>query len=70
MIIVPYKNSPEMAVALLRNDMQMQVEFPPAMQGQVKVHGPPYSQAMPSKACSTVRPPTAMSRNSAVTPRA
>jgi tripartite-type tricarboxylate transporter receptor subunit TctC len=33
--IVPYKNSPDIVVALLRNDMQMLVEFPPAVQGQV-----------------------------------
>jgi len=33
--IVPYKNSPEIVVALLRNDVQMLVEFPPAIQGQV-----------------------------------
>jgi tripartite-type tricarboxylate transporter receptor subunit TctC len=33
--IVPYKNSPEIVIALLRNDVQMLVEFPPAIQGQV-----------------------------------
>ena len=33
--IVPYKNSPEIVVALLRNDVQMLVEFPPAVKGQV-----------------------------------
>jgi tripartite-type tricarboxylate transporter receptor subunit TctC len=33
--IVPYKNSPDIAVALLRNDVQMMVDFPPAVQGQV-----------------------------------
>ena len=33
--IVPYKNSPDIVVALLRNDVQMMVEFPPAVQGQV-----------------------------------
>jgi tripartite-type tricarboxylate transporter receptor subunit TctC len=33
--IVPYKNSPDIVVALLRNDVQMLVEFPPAIQGQV-----------------------------------
>ncbi|MGE5164360.1 MAG: Bug family tripartite tricarboxylate transporter substrate binding protein [Sphingobacteriales bacterium] len=33
--IVPYKNSPDIVVALLRNDVQMQVDFPPAVQGQV-----------------------------------
>ena len=33
--IVPYKTSPEIVVALLRNDMQLMVDFPPATQGQV-----------------------------------
>ena len=33
--IVPYKNSPDIVVALLRNDVQMMVDFPPAVQGQV-----------------------------------
>jgi tripartite-type tricarboxylate transporter receptor subunit TctC len=33
--IVPYKNSPDIVVALLRNDVHMQVDFPPAVQGQV-----------------------------------
>ena len=33
--IVPYRNSPDIVVALLRNDVQMLVEFPPAVQGQV-----------------------------------
>ena len=33
--IVPYKNSPDIVVALLRNDVQMMVEFPPAVKGQV-----------------------------------
>jgi len=33
--IVPYKNSPDIVIALLRNDVQMLVEFPPAIQGQV-----------------------------------
>ena len=33
--IVPYRNSPDIVVALLRNDMQMLVEFPPAVKGQV-----------------------------------
>ncbi|HZP76985.1 MAG TPA: tripartite tricarboxylate transporter substrate binding protein [Pseudolabrys sp.] len=33
--IVSYKNSPDVVVALLRNDVQMLVEFPPAIQGQV-----------------------------------
>jgi tripartite-type tricarboxylate transporter receptor subunit TctC len=34
-VIVPYKNSPDIVVALVRNDVQMLVEFPPAIQGQV-----------------------------------
>jgi len=33
--IVPYKNSPDIVIALLRNDVQMMVEFPPAIKGQV-----------------------------------
>ncbi len=33
--IVPYKTSPDIVVALLRNDVQMMVDFPPAVQGQV-----------------------------------
>jgi tripartite-type tricarboxylate transporter receptor subunit TctC len=33
--IVPYKRSPDIVVALLRNDVQMMVEFPPSVQGQV-----------------------------------
>jgi putative tricarboxylic transport membrane protein len=33
--IVPYKNSPDIVVALLRNDMQMMIDFPPAVAGQV-----------------------------------
>jgi len=33
--IVPYKNSPDIVVALLRDDVQMMVDFPPAVQGQV-----------------------------------
>lgn len=34
-VIVPFKNSPDVVVGLLRNDVQMLVEFPPAIQGQV-----------------------------------
>jgi tripartite-type tricarboxylate transporter receptor subunit TctC len=34
-VIVPYKNSPDVVVSVLRNDAQMLVEFPPAIQGQV-----------------------------------
>jgi tripartite-type tricarboxylate transporter receptor subunit TctC len=33
--IVPYKASPDIVVALLRNDVQMLIEFPPAVKGQV-----------------------------------
>ena len=33
--IVPYKNSPDIVVALLRDDIQMIIDFPPAVQGQV-----------------------------------
>jgi tripartite-type tricarboxylate transporter receptor subunit TctC len=33
--IVVYKNSPDIVVALLRNDIQMMIDFPPAVQGQV-----------------------------------
>jgi tripartite-type tricarboxylate transporter receptor subunit TctC len=33
--IVPYKTSPDIVVALLRNDVQLMVDFPPAVQGQV-----------------------------------
>jgi len=33
--IIPYKNSPDIVVALLRNDVQLMIDFPPAVQGQV-----------------------------------
>ncbi|HVZ51174.1 MAG TPA: tripartite tricarboxylate transporter substrate binding protein [Pseudolabrys sp.] len=33
--VVPYKNSPDIVVALLRNDVQMLIDFPPTIQGQV-----------------------------------
>jgi tripartite-type tricarboxylate transporter receptor subunit TctC len=33
--IVPYKNSPDVVVALLRNDIQLLVDFPPAIRGQI-----------------------------------
>ncbi len=33
--IVVYKNSPDIVVALLRHDIQMMIDFPPAVQGQV-----------------------------------
>jgi tripartite-type tricarboxylate transporter receptor subunit TctC len=35
-VIVPYKNSPDVVVSVLRGDTQMLVEFPPAIAGQVK----------------------------------
>lgn len=34
-VIVPYKNSPDIVVGLLRNDVQMMLDFPPAVKGQV-----------------------------------
>jgi tripartite-type tricarboxylate transporter receptor subunit TctC len=33
--IVPFRNSPDIVVGLLRDDMQMMVDFPPAVKGQV-----------------------------------
>jgi len=33
--VVVYKNSPDIVVALSRNDVQMMIDFPPAVQGQV-----------------------------------
>src|SRR3954462_14210050 len=33
--IVPFRNSPDIVVALLRDDMQMMVDFPPAVKAQV-----------------------------------
>jgi tripartite-type tricarboxylate transporter receptor subunit TctC len=36
MVIVPYKNSPDIVVALLRGDVDATLEFTPAVQGQVK----------------------------------
>jgi len=35
MQVVVYKTSPDIVVALLRNDVQMMIDFPPAVQGQV-----------------------------------
>ena len=35
LVIVPYKNSPDVVVSVLRGDTAMLVEFPPAIQGQV-----------------------------------
>ena len=34
--IVTFKNSPDVVVSLLRNDVQMLVDFPPALKGQVE----------------------------------
>jgi tripartite-type tricarboxylate transporter receptor subunit TctC len=34
-VIVPFKRSPDVVVGLLRNDVQMLIEFPPAIKGQV-----------------------------------
>jgi tripartite-type tricarboxylate transporter receptor subunit TctC len=34
-VIVPFKTSPDIVISLLRNDIQMLVEFPPAIRGQV-----------------------------------
>ena len=34
-VIVPFKTSPDIIVSLLRNDVQLMVEFPPSVQGQV-----------------------------------
>ncbi|MBV9457846.1 MAG: tripartite tricarboxylate transporter substrate binding protein [Bradyrhizobium sp.] len=33
--IVPFRTSPDIVVGLLRNDVQMMVDFPPALKGQV-----------------------------------
>ncbi|HEU4662239.1 MAG TPA: tripartite tricarboxylate transporter substrate binding protein [Pseudolabrys sp.] len=37
-VIVPFKNSPDIVVGLLRNDVQMQIDFQPAVQGQLNSH--------------------------------
>ncbi|HET7848799.1 MAG TPA: tripartite tricarboxylate transporter substrate-binding protein, partial [Pseudolabrys sp.] len=37
-VIVPFKNSPDIVVGLLRNDVQMQIDFQPAIQGQLNSH--------------------------------
>ncbi len=34
-VIVPFKRSPDIVLALERNDVQMLIEFPPALKGQV-----------------------------------
>jgi tripartite-type tricarboxylate transporter receptor subunit TctC len=36
LVIVPYKNSPDIVVALLRGDVDATLEFPPSIEGQVK----------------------------------
>ena len=49
--IVPYKNSPDIVVALLRNDVQLMIDFPPAVAGQVadkKLHILASSSPQPS----------------------
>ena len=33
-LIVPFKTSPDIVVALLRNDVQMLIEFPPAVRAR------------------------------------
>jgi tripartite-type tricarboxylate transporter receptor subunit TctC len=53
--IVPFRNSPDIVVGLLRNDVQMMVDFPAAVKGQVDdgklrllaTSGPKRSPAMP-----------------------
>ena len=34
-VIVPFRRSPDIVLSLLRNDVQMLIEFPPAIKGQV-----------------------------------
>lgn len=34
--IIPYKSSPDIVIAMLRNDVQLMLDFPPAMAGQVE----------------------------------
>jgi tripartite-type tricarboxylate transporter receptor subunit TctC len=34
-VIVPFRRSPDITVSLLRNDVQMLIEFPPAIKGQI-----------------------------------
>ena len=59
-LIVPYKNSPDIVVALLRNDVQMLVEFPPAVKGQVGGRRPAGSGDFGDRSarppCRTCRP--------------
>jgi tripartite-type tricarboxylate transporter receptor subunit TctC len=54
--IVPFRNSPDIVVGLLRNDVQMMVDFPAAVKGQVDdgklrllaTSGPKRSASMPN----------------------
>jgi tripartite-type tricarboxylate transporter receptor subunit TctC len=54
--IVPFRNSPDIVVGLLRNDIQMMVDFPPAVKGQaddgklrlLATSGPKRSPSMPN----------------------
>jgi tripartite-type tricarboxylate transporter receptor subunit TctC len=54
--IVPFRNSPDIVVGLLRNDVQMMVDFPSAVKGQVDdgrvrllaTSGPKRSPSMPN----------------------
>jgi tripartite-type tricarboxylate transporter receptor subunit TctC len=54
--IIPFRNSPDIVVGLLRNDIQMMVDFPPAVKGQVDdgkllllaTSGPKRSPSMPN----------------------
>ena len=54
--IVPFRNSPDIMVGLLRNDVQMMVDFPAALKGQVDdrklrllaTSGPKRSPSMPN----------------------
>ena len=56
--IVPFRNSPDIVVGLLRNDVQMMVDFPAAVKGQVDdrklkllaTSGPKRSPSMPDLA--------------------
>ena len=55
-VIVTFKNSPDAVVSLLRNDVQMIIDFPPAIQGQINdgklrvlaSSGPKREAAMPN----------------------
>jgi tripartite-type tricarboxylate transporter receptor subunit TctC len=54
--IIPFRNSPDIVVGLLRSDIQMMVDFPPAVKGQVDdgklrllaTSGPKRSPSMPN----------------------